>query len=147
MSTSKPTTQPKDASEFAKYFNSQDHLAVDNIEEYIDDETGEIARNFENELDYQLLFTLVENRNFRKKYTPKIWRFTIIWTTFIGVIVLFNALNLPWVNGYNSKFNLSLSDSVLITLITTATVNAFGFFILVLKFMYSADHLKRTPKK
>lgn len=147
MENNKTPTAPKNANEFPAFFNSQESREDARTEEFIEEEEKTIAINFEEELDNQLVVTLGENRAFRKKYTPKIWLFTIIWTSFIGLIVLFSTITLPWWNGYNSKVHFSLSDSVLITLITTTTINAFGFFILVLKFLYSADHLKRSPKK
>lgn len=147
MANNKTPTAPKNPNEFPAYFNSQEFSKDIRTEEFIVEEEKTIAINFEEELDNQLVVTLGENRAFRKKYTPKIWRFTIIWTSFIGLVVVCSTINVPWWNGYNSKVNFTLSDSVLITLITTTTINAFGFFILVLKFLYSADHLKRTPQK
>lgn len=42
---------------------------------------------------------------------------------------------------------VSLHDKVLITLITTTTANFFGFFLLVLKYLFNADSIPFMNKK
>jgi len=40
---------------------------------------------------------------------------------------------------------LSLSDTVLVTLITTTTASVFGFFLLVMKYLFNPEF--ETPKE
>lgn len=75
---------------------------------------------------------LVQNNKERKKYAFLIFIFTCLWTFFIFVILFCQGF------GDNKPFCFNLPDSVLITLITTTTVNFLGFFLLVTKYLFHA---------
>lgn len=70
--------------------------------------------------------TLAQNNKERKKYAGWIFKLTCIWGCLIFVIV--------FLHGFRRMF---LSDNVLITLITSTTINFFGFFLLVVKYLFN----------
>lgn len=62
------------------------------------------------------------------------------YTFFLTCFWIFIVITIVFLNGYRGPAGgrvLQLSDSVLITLITTTTINIFGFFLLVIKFLFS----------
>lgn len=71
--------------------------------------------------------TLKQNHEERKKYARHIFYITCIWSILIFLLVIFQGLS--W---------LSISEKVLIALITSTTVNFFGFFFLVTKYLFNA---------
>lgn len=58
-------------------------------------------------------------------YAKRIFSFVVIWCTIILILVVCNGLN--W---------LSISEKVLIVLISSTTLNIIGLFTFVLKYMY-----------
>ena len=96
-------------------------------EEYVEEELDKGIK-----LAY--LNTLNQNNAERKKYARHIFFFTCGWaTSIVGIILL---------DGFSWKC-FYLSDSVLITLITTTTVNFFGFFLLVTKYLFNAKAIEK----
>ena len=74
-------------------------------------------------------------REFRKFYSKALFVVTILWILIVLAIVILDK---------------NLSDKVLITLITTTTVNVFAFFLLVVKYMFAvpnSPHSKPTTEK
>lgn len=65
----------------------------------------------------------------RKKYALLIFIISVIWLIFIGVCV--------WKAG---RQYLMVSDSVLIALITTTTVNVLGLFYIVARWLFPNKH-------
>jgi|SRR6266496_2366992 len=94
--------------------------------------TQQEEKYLEGELQKEQLNTLKQNNAERKKYAKNIFWFTIGWAIAIIIVVIFSG----WDNCY---FHLKFSDAVLITLITTTTVNFFGFFLLVIKYLFNPD--------
>ena len=41
---------------------------------------------------------------------------------------------------------MKLSDKVIMTLITSTTINVFGFFLLVLKYLFNTGSVKKDKK-
>lgn len=82
------------------------------------------------EIKRQHLITLQNNNAARIRYAKRIFILTCIWITVIIVIVALAGLNL-----------IHLSDAVLITLIGTSTANFFGFFIIVVKYLFNIQTL------
>lgn len=74
----------------------------------------------------------------RKGYAHKIFILTVIWSSLIFVIL--------FLCGWKGLF---LSDKVIITLITSTTINFFGFFFLVTKYLFNAgtDTTKNNDTK
>lgn len=79
-----------------------------------------------------------QNRTERKKYAWHIFIVTCIWATLIFMIVIANGLKS--ING-KQYFTFEISDKVMITLITSTTLNFFGFFLLVVKYLFHVSHL------
>jgi hypothetical protein len=70
--------------------------------------------------------TLSQNNDERKKYAHKIFTLTMIWSAFIFVILFLTGWKI-----------IQLSDTTIITLITSTTVNFFGFFYLVTRYLFN----------
>lgn len=79
---------------------------------------------------------LADNSVLRAKYAKKIFNLTLAWTFGIFLVVL--------LQGFNNYDHYYLSDKVLITLITSTTINLFGFFLLVVKYLFHVE--ARTDK-
>lgn len=82
------------------------------------------------EFKREQLATLKQNNTERKRYARNIFFFTVGWAIAIIAIVLFCG----W-----EFHSFKLSDTVLVTLITTTTVNFFGFFLLVVKYLFNPN--------
>ncbi len=74
----------------------------------------------------EYLRTLRQNNGERKKYARLIFLFTCLWAAMIFVILFLAGFK-----------EVTLSDTVLVALITTTTVNFFGFFLLVVKYLFN----------
>ena len=72
--------------------------------------------------------TLGINSEQRKKYAKYIFLLTCIWATLIFVLIFFQGFKL-----------MELGDKVVITLITSTTINFFGFFLLVTKYLFNSN--------
>ncbi|MEO5891779.1 MAG: hypothetical protein ABIQ31_16145 [Ferruginibacter sp.] len=72
--------------------------------------------------------TASQNISERKKYATMIFRLTVGWTIAIFFVIILNGFNL---------YCFYISDKVLITLITTTTINFLGFFLLVTKYLFN----------
>lgn len=82
------------------------------------------------EIKRQHLITLRNNNAARIRYAKRIFILTCIWICMIIAIVVMAGFNL-----------IHLSDAVLITLIGTSTANFFGFFIIVVKYLFNIQTL------
>lgn len=72
--------------------------------------------------------TLAQNTAERKKYAHKIFLLTVYWSLLIFFIL--------FLKGWRS---LDLSDKIIITLISSTTINFFGFFFLVTKYLFNPE--------
>lgn len=76
----------------------------------------------------------------REKFSTKIYEFTVGWSIAIFILLITQC----FVNEYFVK----LDNKVIITLITTTTANAFGFMLIVLKFVFNNNELSYSkPSK
>lgn len=81
--------------------------------------------------------TLSINGTERKKYAGYIFRLTCIWASLIFVLIFFQGFGFT-----------KLSDKVIITLITSTTINFFGFFLLVTKYLFNSnEHVLSSNKE
>jgi hypothetical protein len=80
--------------------------------------------------------SFTQNMDERKSYARKIYNLTIGWAITIFVILFLKGWHL-----------LDLSDKVIITLISSTTINFFGFFFLVTKYLFNAGNDKSTTTK
>src|SRR5882672_9069319 len=87
--------------------------------DYLDKELERSIRN-------EHLITLQTNNKERVKYAKNTFKLTCWWVSIVIGIVLFNGFKIT-----------NLSDAVLITLISTTTINVFGFFLLVMKYLFN----------
>ncbi len=72
---------------------------------------------------------LSTNIDERKKYARWIFILTCLWATCIFTIIFFL--------GFGQCLNFKISDSVMIALITSTTINFFGFFLLVIRYLFA----------
>jgi len=79
-----------------------------------------------------------QNTELRKKYAKNIFILTCFWASAIILILLLVAAN-NWDCFY-------LSDRVILTLITSTTVNIYGFFLLVVKYLFPSPKTKTKSK-
>src|SRR6478672_10001720 len=87
-------------------------------------------------LKKEVLASLQQNNRDRFIFARYTFIITCFWITIVIIMV--------FLNGYrhtNGSRVLELSDSVLITLITTTTINVFAFFLLVIKFLFNTGEL------
>jgi hypothetical protein len=91
----------------------------------------EEQRHIKLEYKRELIGKLTQENYLRKLYTERIFLFTCLWVLIVMTIVFFNGLNC---------FNFILSDKIIITLITSTTLNIFGFFTLVVRYLFNPKH-------
>jgi len=83
----------------------------------------------------QFANSLEQNRNERVKYAKFTFWLTVGW--------IFIVMGFIFCSGFRYKGEkiLEISDNVLITLITTTTINVFGFFLLVMQFLFNREEI------
>ena len=99
--------------------------SVNNESEYLD-------QQLERDIRRAHLITLRNNNVARMNYARKTFVLTVIWIVVVLAIKLFNGLHL-----------LHLSDTVLVTLISTTTINVFAFFLLVIKYLFHPPEMDK----
>lgn len=105
-------------------------------EQLMDEETERRIRIEELNTIKEYNRTLSQNNDERKKYAHKIFVLTITWSVLIFVIL--------FLTGWSA---LHLSDTTIITLITSTTVNFFGFFFLVTKYLFNTGLPEKIGSK
>lgn len=130
MSTTENTTKPPE--EVKEIIATEEDSSRAAIEGFKDEATF-LLKN-------QLIQSLVSNRDQRRRYARLTFFLTCFWITLVMVIVALSGLDVPK-SGINGRL-LKLSDPVIITLITTTTLNVFGFFLLVMKYLFNTEELK-----
>ena len=93
--------------------------------EFLEDETDRQIKLERLKTYKEYNATLAQNNAERKTYAIRIFKLTCIWAFVIFAIVISQGLG-----------KMSLSDKVLIALITSTTINFFGFFLLVVKYLF-----------
>ena len=87
-----------------------------------------------NSMEYQekynaaTLTNYEQNRDARKKYSHRIFWITITWLA--STVLILISVGLNW---------LVLSDSVLLALLGTSSVNVLGFFAIVIQYLFNKD--------
>lgn len=71
---------------------------------------------------------LSDNREQRKLFSTRIYRLTCGWIVSIFLIIFLKGWKI---------FGFELDNNVVITLITSTTVNFFAFFLLILRYLYN----------
>lgn len=109
----------------------------------LEEEGNDLDKNVERQIQLERLKTIKEynrtlsqNNEERKKYAGSIFKLTCTWAFLIFVII--------FLQGFKIMF---LSDKVLITLITSTTINFFGFFLLVVKYLFNTAPNKKGLKQ
>ena len=95
-----------------------------NIKEEIADE----IRDLEEEYSRAQLKRLVEDNKARKTFSYWIFTVTVVWMFLVLMIVI-----------QCGRQSIRLSDGVLIALITTTTANVFGFFYVVVNYLFNKE--------
>jgi len=116
-----------------------DNTAADAEASAADQDADKAIKIEELRLKREHIEHLKQNRDERKKYAHHIFLFTCIWASVIFIIVL--------LAGFKKITGFDLSDKVLITLITSTTVNFFGFFLLVVKYLFHTGEIIKVKKE
>jgi hypothetical protein len=69
----------------------------------------------------------------RREFANRIFTFMIVWMVVMVVLVVGDAVTIPYFGAYIS---FHLSDAVLITLVTTTTATVVSVFLIVAKYLY-----------
>lgn len=67
------------------------------------------------------------NLELREKYANRVYIFVCIWSTFIGLLILFQGFN--W-------FNFKISNKILLTLLGTTFVEVIGLFVIIMSDLF-----------
>lgn len=122
--------------EFRKGLQSAQSTMVDTEEAVIEEkkelEEGRLHELEKQALELQLLKAQIQkfedDNESRREFSRNIFTVTVIWMFLVLVIVIQSA---------SGKWRLS--DSVLITLISTTTANVIGIFIIVANYLFNRD--------
>jgi hypothetical protein len=122
-----PNTQPQDS--FAN---------VDLIQEFApppapDEKAKAEGQVFERGRDELLLKELEYEIEARRTFASRLFKLMIGWLVCMVLLVVGDAGRWPWASRF---VGFDLSDSVLITLITTTTGTVVGIFLIVAKYLY-----------
>ena len=82
----------------------------------------------EDEFSQAQLKRLLDDNKARKSFSQRLFVITILWMFIVLLIVI-----------QCGRKTLILSDGVLIALITTTTANVFGFFYVVVNYLFNKD--------
>ena len=82
-----------------------------------------------------------QNIEERKVYTDKLFRLTKCWLIFVAVLIFTVAVEVEFI-----PIKFSLSDKVLITVLTTTTVNVIGLFVYVARYLFP-DIAPKAPQQ
>lgn len=120
----------KSAAEISSLIDAQSDVTV----------LGEANSAYNAEISYllkkEVLASLQQNNRERLRYAK--------WTFVLTCFWIFLVMILVFMNGYHPAAGnrpLQLSDTVIVTLISTTTINVFGFFLLVIKFLFNTGEL------
>ena len=132
---------------FEKILKSSLEETQKKIEEVASKEAGALASKIADEytslevgtLDEQAkkvdLFEKKQNIREKKKYARHLFGMLCIWLTLMmGILILNGFGKIPF-----TCLKFSLSDSVIITLITTTTANVAAFFLVVTKHLFPSQ--------
>jgi len=78
-----------------------------------------------------------QDREQRKEYANKIYKFILGWSFFLGFILIFNNIEINY-KSFNFK-SFSLSDTVIITLLTTTFIEVLGLFWFVMSYLFNSN--------
>ncbi|MCC9136955.1 hypothetical protein ACFSKU_05305 [Pontibacter silvestris] len=130
MSETKPsaaTSAVKPAAEIKEVIRKQFASPV-SVSGSIADEVEFVNEEFNRELQKERLKRLRDDNEARKNFADRIFRVTVIWMFCILVVVILGGMG-----------KLIYSDAVLIALITTTTANVFGFFYVVVNYLFNKE--------
>ena len=78
---------------------------------------------------------LAANHELRLSYTGRIYWMVVAWLVCVVICLAFAGF---------SAYGFKLSDTVLVAILSTTTVNAIGLFVLVAKWMYPSGGIKNA---
>ncbi|MDR3705343.1 MAG: hypothetical protein P4L28_05490 [Paludibacteraceae bacterium] len=76
---------------------------------------------------------LRDDKGARKKYARLTFILTCSWSIFLVLTIFLLGLKI-----------LTLSDTVIVTLITSTTINFFGFFLLVMQYLFPKENKEKN---
>jgi hypothetical protein len=116
---------PLNYPEVSKDTNINDDVLNPNIIiEDISEQSSEYLRHRDSYY-LQSINSMIQDRRERKKYALWIFAIITIWLYLILIIIIFTGLNI-----------FKLHDNILITLLSTTTVNVFGLCFIVANYLF-----------
>lgn len=109
------------------------------------EDLGEQRSIYEIDTLKQQLVESKDNHQLRIGYANKIFCLVCVWLACVVISLLLTGFHTTFFLWSGTGF--LLSDKVLITFITTTTVNVIGIFIIVAKWMYPNDRNSNTNHK
>lgn len=122
--TTTPTSNPIEVREFLQQTKDEPTPQTVGEAHYLEHQVEVAIRN-------EYLVTLRNNNKERLNYARKTFILTCFWIGIVIIVVILNSMRI-----------VNLSDTVLITLISTTTINVFGFFYLVIKYLFHTPDMK-----
>lgn len=98
-----------------------------------DDRAKAEGRVFETARQELLLRDLAFEIDARRVFASRLYQMMVGWLAAMLLVVLADAVTWPWAGQY---VQFEVSDTVLITLITTTTATVVGVFLIVAKYLY-----------
>ena len=113
-----------------------DAILIDNLEKSIetassipDKETVEATNTaYLNELNSANLVNIKANIEARGLYSNRIFYMTAFWLIFVVIAIAFQGFGI-----------IRTSDSVIVSLLGTTTLNVLGFFVIVIQYLFNKD--------
>ena len=102
----------------------------------LEDKQDYALKQKELELKQEEIDGIKQNREERKKYAIHIFRFTITYTVLIFILLFLSGFKF---------FGFFFSDTVIVTILTTTTVNFLGFFLLVTSYLFNTKQNHKEP--
>lgn len=122
------TSKPNYFTQLYKIINAQNAIIQDDKDGLPEEQLKEKQESIQEQLKKQDIYDRKQDRKQRKIFAEQIFCLLCVYLMIVGLIIIGCAKQ-------NNKF--SLSDTVLIVLITTTTANVIGIFMLVVKYLFN----------
>ena len=95
------------------------------------------------------LLNFRQDINARREYANKLYLLIKWWLIGIGILIICQGvtLDVPFLSKDYFLISFSLSDQVLITILTGTTINVLGLFLVVARYFYKSNEEIRQPSQ
>ena len=105
--------------------------------------------DLEKEHERLKLLNFSQDINARKEYANKLYLLIKWWLVGIGILIICQGvtLDVPFLPKDYFSISFSLSDQVLITILTGTTINVLGLFLVVARYFYKSNEEIGQPSQ